>query len=68
MEEENRQIGCSGKCENCNMTQRVYCAAQIGLYNQKEIAIIKENQALIMQALDSIGNKQEEICTISALQ
>lgn len=32
---------CDGKCENCNINQRTYCAAQIAYYNQEEIGQIK---------------------------
>lgn len=38
MESENK---CNGKCENCSINQRTYCAAQMAYYNQKEIAEIK---------------------------
>lgn len=37
--EEKRE--CDGHCERCGVIQRVYCAAQMAYYNQKEIAEIK---------------------------
>lgn len=44
--EENKQQQqiqkCDGHCETCNINQRTYCAAQIALYNQEEIAKIKD--------------------------
>lgn len=42
MEENKEQPKkCDGRCETCNLNQRTYCAAQIGYYNQQEIAAIK---------------------------
>ena len=62
--DEEKKLGCTGRCENCNMTQRVYCAAQIGLYNQKEIAVIKENQEKILASLESMKPQTEDLQTI----
>ena len=39
--EENNNIGCSGHCENCNINQRTYCAAQMAYYAQQEINAIR---------------------------
>lgn len=41
MEGENKKVGCSGRCENCNVNQRTYCASQMAYYAQQEIAEIK---------------------------
>ena len=38
--EENNNIGCSGHCENCNINQRTYSAAQMAYYAQPEIHAI----------------------------
>ena len=40
-ENKEQQNQCSGRCENCNINQRTYCAAQMAYYNQQEIAVIK---------------------------
>lgn len=37
--DENKR--CNGKCENCDINQRTYCAAQRAYYNQMDIAEIK---------------------------
>lgn len=39
MEENNNK--CSGHCENCNINQRTYCAAQMAYYAQQEINAIR---------------------------
>lgn len=39
--EEKEIRKCDEHCERCNINQRTYCAAQMALYNQKEIAQIK---------------------------
>ena len=41
MEDNSKKVGCSGRCENCNLNQRTYCAAQMAYYAQQEIAEIK---------------------------
>ena len=40
-ENKEQQNQCSGRCENCNINQRTYCAAQMAYYNQQEISSIK---------------------------
>ena len=40
-ENKEQQNKCNGRCENCNINQRTYCAAQIAYYNQQEINAIK---------------------------
>ena len=50
MENEEKKVGCSGRCENCNMNQRTYCASQMAYYAQKEVAEIK---AIIMSLVKS---------------
>lgn len=35
---ENR---CNGRCEECSINQRTYCAAQMAYYAQQEIAAVK---------------------------
>lgn len=37
---ENK-VQCDGRCIDCSINQRTYCAAQMAYYNQKEIAEIK---------------------------
>lgn len=32
---------CSGRCEECSINQRTYCASQMAYYAQQEIAEIK---------------------------
>ena len=41
MEDDSKKVGCSGRCENCNVNQRTYCASQMAYYAQQEIAEIK---------------------------
>lgn len=41
MENEEKKVGCSGRCENCSVNQRTYCASQMAYYAQKEIEEIK---------------------------
>lgn len=41
MEENTEKKGCTGHCEDCNINQRTYCAAQMAYYNQEEISQIK---------------------------
>ena len=41
MESNYTQKGCTGRCENCNVNQRTYCASQMAYYAQQEIAEIK---------------------------
>lgn len=53
MESEEKKIGCSGRCEHCNVNQRTYCAAQMAYYAQQEIAEIKA-------VLAALGQKKEE--------
>ena len=53
MESESKKVGCSGRCENCNVNQRTYCAAQMAYYAQQEIAEIKA-------VLGSFTQKKEE--------
>lgn len=40
-ENKEQQNKCNGRCENCNINQRTYCAAQMAYYNQQEISSIK---------------------------
>ena len=40
-ENKEQQNKCNGRCENCNINQRTYCAAQMAYYNQQEINSIK---------------------------
>ena len=49
MEGENKKVGCSGRCENCNVNQRTYCAAQMAYYAQQEIEEIKAFLASLAQ-------------------
>ena len=51
---ENNMIKrqCDGKCENCTMNQRIYCAAQMAYYNQEEIGQIKAILANIAVSSD----------------
>ena len=62
MEGENKQGGCSGRCENCNVNQRIYCCAQMAYYAQQEIAEIKAFLATFSQKKedDSIVVLREE--------
>ena len=32
---------CNGRCEECSINQRTYCASQMAYYAQQEIAAIK---------------------------
>lgn len=32
---------CNGRCEECSVNQRTYCASQMAYYAQQEIAAIK---------------------------
>ena len=41
MEDDSKKVGCSGRCEHCNVNQRTYCASQMAYYAQQEIAEIK---------------------------
>ena len=41
MEENTEKKGCTGHCEDSNINQRTYCAAQMAYYNQEEISQIK---------------------------
>lgn len=38
---ENAGMGCTGRCERCNLNQRTYCAAQKAYYLEQELAEIK---------------------------
>ena len=53
MEENTEKKGCTGHCEDCNINQRTYCAAQMAYYNQQEIASIKA-------ILERFGNRDEQ--------
>lgn len=53
MEGEEKKVGCSGRCEHCNVNQRTYCASQMAFYAQQEIAEIKA-------MLASFGRPKEE--------
>lgn len=62
MEEEKK--GCNGHCENCNINQRTYCAAQMAYYNQKEIAAIradlrKRNEEEVLTLIGGAKAEQE---------
>ena len=50
MESNYTQKGCTGRCENCNVNQRTYCAAQMAYYAQQEIAEIKAFLASFSQS------------------
>lgn len=50
MEDEGKKLGCSGRCENCNVNQRTYCASQMAYYTQNEIA---EMKAIIISLVKS---------------
>jgi hypothetical protein len=41
MEYDDKKIGCTGRCENCSVNQRTYCASQMAYYAQQEISEIK---------------------------
>lgn len=49
MEGNGTKVGCSGRCENCNVNQRTYCAAQMAYYAQQEIEEIKAFLASLAQ-------------------
>lgn len=65
MEDKSKNIGCTGHCENCDLYQRSYCASQISLYNQQEIAEIKATQENILSLLEEIKTKEGNLITIS---
>ena len=44
---------CNGKCEECSVNQRTYCASQMAYYAQQQIAEIKA-------AIVAMGRKDEE--------
>lgn len=44
---------CNGKCEECSVNQRTYCASQMAYYAQQQIAEIKA-------AIIAIGRKDED--------
>ena len=50
---------CSGKCEDCSINQRTYCASQMAYYAQQEIAEIKA-----MLASSSMKVENEEIVVL----
>ena len=41
MENEEKKSGCTGRCENCSVNQRTYCASQMAYYAQQEVAELK---------------------------
>lgn len=43
---------CNGRCEECNVNQRSYCACQMAYYTQQQMAEIKA-------ILITIGTKKE---------
>lgn len=53
---------CSGRCEECSINQRTYCAAQMAYYAQQEIAEIKASLAKMKkeEAEDEIVILREE--------
>lgn len=55
MENNYTQKGCTGRCENCNVNQRTYCAAQMAYYAQQDIAEIKAYLASLEQNKDNDG-------------
>ena len=57
-ENKEQQNKCNGRCENCNINQRTYCAAQMAYYNQQEISSIK---AVIS---DFLAHGKETIITL----
>ena len=50
MEEDDKKTGCTGRCENCSVNQRTYCASQMAYYAQKEISELK---AMIISIVNS---------------
>lgn len=52
MEGEDKKVGCTGRCENCTVNQRTYCASQMAYYAQKEVAEIKAILLAFMQKKD----------------
>lgn len=60
MEDNKTTKTCNGRCEECNINQRTYCAAQIAYYNQQEIAEIKAMLTSNKEAkIDTIISKSE---------
>lgn len=48
---------CSGKCEECSVNQRTYCASQMAYYAQQQIAEIKA-------AIVAIGRKEDDCIVV----
>ena len=55
MEGETKKQGCIGRCENCNVNQRTYCASQMAYYAQQELAEIKAFLASFSQSKEEEG-------------
>ena len=68
MEDDSKKVGCSGRCENCNVNQRTYCASQMAYYAQQEIAEIKAILASFSRSKeeDSIVVLREEEKAVEA--
>lgn len=50
---------CSGRCEECSINQRTYCAAQMAYYAQQEIAEMKAYLAALKKQ-----EKEEDIVVL----
>lgn len=50
MQNNENNTGCTGRCENCSVNQRTYCASQMAYYSQQEIASLKE---MLMSIINS---------------
>lgn len=48
---------CNGKCEECSVNQRTYCASQMAYYAQQQIAEIKA-------AIVAMGRKDDDGCIV----
>ena len=56
---------CNGRCEECNINQRTYCAAQMAYYAQQEIAEVKAMISTFSKSDESeIVVLREKECTI----
>lgn len=58
MEEDVKKPGCTGRCENCSVNQRTYCASQMAYYAQQEISELK---AMLLAV---IGKKEENVIVL----
>ena len=48
---------CNGKCEECSVNQRTYCASQMAYYAQQQIAEIKA-------AIVAMGRKEDDCIVV----